>query len=96
MYLVEEAMKIIEEQNEEKIKLGDRRDEYVHKVISLMAPVVKSWYLKTSTRFLNEHNFREEEEDLFADFTEFCTDKLDEMFENRRFSRTVNYPRLKS
>ena len=80
-------------ENEEEMfipkKLGEKRDEYVSHVMSLVAPAVKSWYLKTSVKYLNEHQFKEEQEDLFADFTEFCTDELDKILKKRYSARYV-------
>ena len=70
------------------VKLKRRRDMYVHEVMSLVAPVVKSWYLKTSVDFLKERQLGETDEDLFADFTEFCTENLDSM--SRRALRIKN------
>ena len=58
-------------------RLRQRREAYLKKVMSIVAPVVKSWYLKTSIAFLKDKQLKEEDEEIFADFTEFCTDNLD-------------------
>lgn len=84
---------IEEELKQESLKrLKVRRDAYIKRVMTLVAPVVKSWYLKTSVLFLKEKNLREEEEELFADFTEYCTGKLDELTEERNQSVRNSYP----
>lgn len=78
--------KIIEERVEDLAKLGERRSAYITRMMSLVAPIVKSWYLRTSVNFLNERDFKEEQEDLFAEFTDFCTEKLDELCDSRNYS----------
>lgn len=82
-----------EELKQESLKrFKVRRDAYIKRVMTLVAPVVKSWYLKTSVLFLKEKNLREEEEELFADFTEYCTDRLDELCKERNQSVRNSYP----
>ena len=56
-----------------------RRDAYFQNIIEAVAPVVKSWYLKTSLAFLKDRQLNEGEEELFADFTEYCTGELDKV-----------------
>ena len=90
MDLLEKVIKEVEEQ-EDTCKIGERRDAYVQRVMTLVAPVVKSWYLKTSVKYLNEKQYKEGEEDILADFTDFCTDMLDEIVEQRNYSRNP-YP----
>ena len=78
--------KIIEDRVEDLAKLGERRNAYITRMMTLVAPIVKSWYLRTSVNFLNTRDFKEEQEDLFAEFTDFCTDKLDELCESRNYA----------
>lgn len=86
-------VKIEEELKQNSLKkLKVRRDAYINRVMTLVALVVKSWYLKTSVLFLKERNLKEEEEELFADFTEYCTAKLDELCEERNQSARNSYP----
>lgn len=73
-------------------KLKLRRDAYIKRVMTLVAPVVKSWYLRTSVDYLNIKELKEEEEELFADFTEFCTERLDSLCEERNQSVRNSYP----
>ncbi len=73
-------------------KLRLKRDAFTKRIMSLVAPIVKSWYLKESVHFLNERKLSESEENLLADFTEFCIEKLDIVNNSRNQAFKNSYP----
>ena len=58
-------------------KLHKRREAYLDNIMSTVAPVVKSWYLRTGVSFLRDKQLKEEEEEILAEFTDYCTNILD-------------------
>lgn len=66
-------------------KLKKKQEEYLNKIMLLVSPVVKSWYLKLSLRYVNEKQLKECDEEILADYTDYVTENLDELIKKKGY-----------